>query len=300
MRETELEHFLNDGGQLRCAAFVDKGGVGKTTSIGHIGWAMAQEHDLETLIIDVAGSQNNIATLFGMSDEIEEIEAPLSAVFGDEWEFFRENIDNLLEMMVFSTDHENLDIIPADSGIEGADSNLGSVPLEERFTKLKSFVEEDLGHYDAILFDLPGREMNIALNGLAAAENVIAPIKPGEFEFNQLRKLEGQFEQFVDDLPDKADIAVSLVMILPCIVEHENVDQDFLEDVHELYPNLTSEHYIKKSADIKKAPKHGETVFQVDDSSLYNTGVDARDAYSAVTEELIDRLLQQCQTPTKP
>jgi len=56
---------------IRACTYVEKGGVGKTTTAAHLGVAAAQHHDLEAVLVDLAGTQNDLATQFGLRDRVE-------------------------------------------------------------------------------------------------------------------------------------------------------------------------------------------------------------------------------------
>jgi chromosome partitioning protein len=276
----------------RIATYVEKGGVGKTTSAAHIAVA-AHNMGHEVLLVDLAGTQNDLATHFGLSIVDEEtaddgvsIDAPISAVFGDDWAFLRDNIDDLLDRMTFPTD-EGPDLIPADPGLGGADNNLANVPLEERYQKLDGFVEDLVAEqYDLVIFDLPGKEDNIALNGLFAARNVVAPLKPGAFERDQLQKLDATLEEISADL----NVDLGLALIIPTIISsQETLSESFVEYVTEEYPEIVGEP-VTKTADIGNNQNAGRTLFAVPDDELYATGKRAREAYSANTEQLLSRL----------
>lgn len=276
----------------RAATYVEKGGVGKTTSAAHIAVA-AHKMGHEVLLVDLAGTQNDLATHFGITIVDEEdsregvtIDAPISAVFGDDWEFLRDNIDDLLDRMTFPTD-EGPDLIPADPGLGGADNNLANVPLEERYQKLDGFVEDLVSEaYDLVIFDLPGKEDNIALNGLFAARNVVAPLKPGAFERDQLRKLDVTFSEISTDLG--VDLGLSLV--IPTVISsRETLSESFVDHVTSEYPDIVGEP-VTKTADIGKNQNAGQTLYAVPDDDLYATGKRAREAYSANTEQLLSRL----------
>lgn len=276
----------------RAATYVEKGGVGKTTSAAHIAVA-AHKMGHEVLLVDLAGTQNDLATHFGITIVDEEdsregvtIDAPISAVFGDDWEFLRDNIDDLLDRMTFPTD-EGPDLIPADPGLGGADNNLANVPLEERYQKLDGFVEDLVSEaYDLVIFDLPGKEDNIALNGLFAARNVVAPLKPGAFERDQLRKLDVTLSEISTDL--EVDLGLSLV--IPTVISsRETLSESFVDHVTSEYPDIVGEP-VTKTADIGKNQNAGQTLYAVPDDDLYATGKRAREAYSANTEQLLSRL----------
>lgn len=272
---------------LRAATYVEKGGVGKTTTAAHVAVAASHEHDLDVLLIDLAGKQNDLSTHFGIQDGIDDLDAPISAVFGDDWEFIRDNIPDVVDRMVFDTG-EDVDLIPADPGLGGADNNLANIPVEDRFDKLDAFITNDLAdRYDFVLLDLPGKEDNIALNGLFAAENVIAPLKPGAFERTQLENLRRDLEEISEEHP----VDPELVMVAPTMVDQTtNLSQTFVDDLEDAYPEQAAATAVSKSQDVSKKQQAGQTLFAVPDDELYNTGERVREAYRANTTELLERL----------
>jgi chromosome partitioning protein len=56
---------------LRAAAFPDKGGVGKTTTITHVGVALADE-GYKVCLLDLAGKQGDLTKHFGLWQEAKE------------------------------------------------------------------------------------------------------------------------------------------------------------------------------------------------------------------------------------
>ena len=270
----------------RAAFYVEKGGVGKTTSTAHVGVSATQDHDLDVLLIDLAGTQNDLSTQFGMEDEVRDPEAPVSAVFGEDWEFIQDNIPDVLDKMVFSTE-EGPDLIPADRGLTGADNNLTNVPREDRFTKLNAFISSLVApKYDLVLMDLPGKEDNIALNGLFAAENIVVPLPPGAFERQQLDNLRDSLAEIRD--VHSVDAHVSLV--IPTMVDKTtNISSQFLSELQEEFGELVSVP-IADTANIRNEQAEGHTLFAVESDELYNTGRRTRDAYGELTADLLDRL----------
>lgn len=273
---------------IRGACYVPKGGVGKTTSTAHLAVAAYQDHDLDVLLIDLAGNQNDLATQFGIADEIDEIDAPISAVFGERWDYFRDNIDDIFERMVFETP-EGPDLVPADDGLGAEDNNLANVPREDRYDRLETFINQDVSpRYDLVLLDLPGKEDNITLNGLFTAENVIAPLKPGKFELKQLHNLRDGLESVRAD-PDH-DAQPRLQLVFATMVETgANLDDNFTDDLEAEYPDIASVP-VTKSKNIGNLQNEGYTLFGVETDALYNTGERARESYRTLTTDLLDRL----------
>jgi len=275
---------------MRAATYVGKGGVGKTTSTAHIGVAAAQDHGLDVLLIDLAGTQNDLAASFGLLDNIDDPDAPISAIFGENWEFIRENIPDVVDRMTFSTD-EGVDLIPSDVGLSGADNTLASVPLERRYRILEEFITNEIApRYDLVLMDLPGNENNIVLNGLFATENTIVPLKPGEFERNQLQNLERDLEAITEDT--NGDVSPRVSMLIPTMVDlRTNQAEAFVEELQADYPDRACES-IPVSQNVSDLQGEGRTLFAAADDELYSTGERAREAYRQATEKLLQKLQQ--------
>lgn len=276
------------------ATYVPKGGVGKTTTAAHMAVAASTDHGLDVLLVDLAGQQNDLATQFGVEaldlddpeELVETIDAPISAVFGDDWDFIRENIPDVVDRMVFET-NEGPDLIPADPGLGGADNNLANVAREERFVKLGEFLAEDVGdRYDLVLMDLPGKEDNIALNGLFAARNVIAPLKPGAFERNQLEQLEHDLQIITDEY----DVPTELKLVFATMVDHRTtLGEEFVEGLQKEYPDASGEP-IPSTQNIGNEQAAGQTLFALDENNLYSSGQCAREVYRQNTSLLLHRI----------
>lgn len=272
----------------RATTYVPKGGVGKTTSTAHIAVSAHNDHGLDTLLIDLAGTQNDLATQFGLADDVLDPDAPISAVFSENWSFIRENIDNVFERMVFETD-EGPDLIPADNGLGAEDNNLANVPRENRYDRLEKFITDEVAsRYDLVLLDLPGKEDNITINGLFAAENVIAPLKPGEFERKQLENLQRELAAIRDDGDHDAQPMLQLVFAT-MVDSTTNLADEFTNVLAEEYPDISGPP-ISESANIGNEQANGRTLFALSDDELYDTGQRAREAYRQLTTSLLERL----------
>ena len=281
------------GTTQRAAFYVGKGGVGKTTSAAHIATAAATDHDLDVVLLDLAGTQNDVATQFGLEDDVADPDAPISAVFGDDWDFIAENIPDVVDRMVYETG-EGPDLIPADSGLSGADNNLASVPVEQRYLKLDAFITDHLAdRYDLVILDLPGKEDNISLNGIFAAEHVVTPLCPGAFERHQLDSLRADLEAIRDDLADVLeahDVHPHLAMVIPTMIDGRTTQsEEFVADLRETYPEIAGEP-VAQSQNVGNLQSQGRTLFAADKDELYSTGERVREAYRTNTELLLEQL----------
>jgi ATPases involved in chromosome partitioning len=267
----------------RAAVYVEKGGVGKTTSAAHLAVAAAQDHNLDVLLIDLAGNQNDLSAQFGISEQTADPEAAIAAVFEEHWRFIRNNVDDVLDRMTFETG-EGPDLIPS-AGLGAADNSLANVPVENRYDRLDAFLSEDVApEYDLVILDLPGADSNIALNGLFAAENTVVPLRPGKFEENQLENLTADLERLAADHDASPQLTLTFATMYDARVSQHDV---FVEELAETHPAAVGE-TVATTANIPNLQGNGQTLFAADD--LYETGQRARDAYSANTDLLIDRL----------
>jgi chromosome partitioning protein len=170
---------------------------------------------------------------------------------------------------------------------------LASVPIEERYTKLQEFVDEQLGHYDLVVLDLPGKSDNIAINGLVAAGDVLAPVKPGKFEQNQLASIQKDLAAIRDEDLTDVDLPrrLQLVQVIVTMFQsNRTLQEDFVDHVNEEYADLAAPVPVNQTEDILHAQSDGHTLLCVSDEGLYETGKRARERYETITADLLERL----------
>jgi chromosome partitioning protein len=270
------------------AAFLDKGGVGKTTAIAHLGVAMDQLGE-EVLLIDLAGKQGDLAKHFGLWQDIqaEEDRWPnITTTFAEEWETIAKKLPNAVDDLVVETG-EGPDLIPAHESLDGLDAQLGQIDdTHERYTRLEEFLEEYIyGSYDVVLVDLPGSTSNVAYNGLWAARHILAPVRPGPFEEGQAAQLRSDLETIHSE--QDVDIEISMLMLNE-LDERTNAGQSFRNEFAAEYPDAIAPRQINSSQDVVNAQINGSTLFALDEPST--TAQRAREAYLENAEELLRRL----------
>jgi len=270
------------------SVFLDKGGVGKTTSTAHFGVALNRE-GLDVLLVDLAGKQGDLAKHFGVWQDLEENEdrwPNIATVLNTDWSKVRKQLPEATEQMIVATD-EGPDLIPAHVGLDEVDDDLASVPVPERYQLLSEFLEVDIEPlgYDVVLIDLPGLTNNITLNGLWAAGHVIAPIEMGEFELQQMERL----RKDIDELTETFDVDIEISMIVPNRVDTQtNLSEELLEELDDEWNGLIATDTIPKSQDIRNHQRRGQTIFGADE--LSSTARRARESYEKNSEQLVNEL----------
>lgn len=278
---------------LRAAAFIDKGGTGKTTATAHLGVALARQGH-EVLLLDLAGKQGDLAKTFGVweryQNRIENDDAwpNITTIFQDEWETISSKLgDQAVEDLILRTE-EMVDIIPAHPGLDTLDAELANIDnARDRYSRLDTFLTEyiDPMRYDAVLMDLPGLTNNVSYNGLWAARNVIAPVEAGPFEAEQAEQLRHDLMQIVETF----DVEVRLSMVLPNKVdERTKLAEEYLDAFREAYPKAIAPEHIPYSQDIRNATEQGQTAFRLENPS--KTAQQARSAFIANAKTLTNRL----------
>lgn len=273
---------------LRAATFLDKGGVGKTTATAHFGVALNRAgHDV--LLMDLAGKQGDIAKHFGLWEAVQTDDdrwPNITTVFQDEWDTIAEKLPTPIDDLIIET-AEGPDLIPAHESLDGLDDTLGSIDdAAERYGRLDTFLTEyAVKDYDVVLLDLPGSTSNIAYNGLWAARNVIAPVRPGPFEAEQA----AQLRRDLRTIRDEQGVGIELAMVLLNEVdERTNAGQRYLEEFANEYPEAIAPVQIPSSQDIQNAQMNGTTLFELERPSA--TAQRAIQAYEADAAELTTRL----------
>jgi len=138
-----------------------KGGVGKTTSAVNIAAALGMLGK-RTLLCD-CDPQGNATSSVGVSRKV-----PQTAY------------DLLIERTrardaVVRTEFKNLDLIPANSALNGAEFEL--VDAERRESRLKNALAELRGDYDYLIVDCPPSLGILTINTLVAADGVVIPMQ---------------------------------------------------------------------------------------------------------------------------
>jgi chromosome partitioning protein len=278
---------------LRAAAFLDKGGTGKTTTVAHLGVAL-NELGKDVLLIDLAGKQGDLAKHFGVwadyQDLVDDDDAwpNISTVFDSSWSTIAEKLgDDAVADLVVDTG-EGPDLIPAHPGLDTLDAELGNIDdARDRYTRLEQFLDEyvDPLGYDVVLIDLPGMTNNVSYNGLWAARNVITPVEMGPFEAEQADALRRDLLKIAENF----EVGIDLALVLPNKVDtRTNLAEEYLDAFAEEYPEAISPEYVPYSQDIRNAADRGVTAFQIEEPST--TATRAREAYLDSADRLVTRL----------
>lgn len=270
------------------AAFLDKGGVGKTTAVAHLGVAMNQLGE-DVLLVDLAGKQGDLAKHFGLWSDIQADDdrwPNVATTFQEQWETIAKKLPDAVDQLIVETG-EGPDLIPAHESLDGLDAQLAQIDEPAlRYSRLQKFINDYLNDaYDVILLDLPGSTSNIAYNGLWASQNILAPVRPGPFEEGQA----AQLRRDLDAIHAEQNVDIRLTMLmLNELDERTKAGRSFRDEFGAEYPEAIAPSQINSSQDVVNAQIDGQTLFALDEPST--TAQRAREAYLTNAEELLGRL----------
>jgi len=169
---------------MRIAAIVNlKGGVGKSTTAINMALNLVSIYKKRVLLVD-NDIQGNVSKFFGVhSYNCKSMED----ILRDE--------DVILEDVIRASGRNGLDIIPANMNLDAAAVDLMLDQEAAQLTRLKDALSQVEGNYDYCFIDCPpGVGINV-LNALAAAHDVIIPIKPDKNALDGMEELTDVIEE---------------------------------------------------------------------------------------------------------
>jgi len=249
-----------------------KGGVGKSLTAVSLGVGLARQGK-KTLIIDM-DSQHSLTVSLGVS-EPDKLPVTLSTIMS--------NVINEIEFIptIGIIHHsEGVDLMPASSNL--TDTELALVQLMfERETVLRRYVEKLKPLYDFIIIDTSPSLDLLAINALAAADEVIIPVAP---KFLDAKGLE-LFLKTVSKIRRSINPNLKIGGILLTMVDKRtNFTREVISLVESAYGdniNIFGE-YIPLSVRAAETSAQGVSIFSHDPDGKVAA------AYTALTKAVLD------------
>lgn len=240
-----------------------KGGTAKTSTVLHLGAALAKFQKKRVLLIDF-DSQANLTTGLGFDPDENESLAPVLQG------------TTAVEEVIKKTGVERLDLIPADTWLERVEVT-GSLAADRySHEKLKSIINPL--KYDFIIIDTPPSLCWLTESALIAAEHTLVCATP---EFYSIKGLE-RLAQFIEQIGERHPLNVLGVLMSFWNARGKSNDA-FLEIIEKTFPGKSLQTKIRRDIAVSEASIFGKPVFDAGASR-------AGDDFVKLTKELLTKL----------
>ncbi len=226
-----------------------KGGVGKTTTAVNLATALAQK-GMRVLVIDL-DPQGNASTALGVAH---------TAGTPSSYEVMVGEID-MAQAVVASSEHPNIQCLPATIDLAGAEIDLVNSVNRERI------LAEALNKYlvlhpqDYVFIDSPPSLGLLTVNALVAATEVMVPIQCEYYALEGVTQLISNIERIKSAL--NPSLVISSIL-LTMYDSRTKLSSDVASEVRNFFPKQTLKAVIPRSVRISEAPSFGQTAIKYD------------------------------------
>ena len=243
-----------------------KGGVGKTTSAVNTAAAMA--HLGKRVLLVDCDPQGNATSGVGVNKR---------QIVNSTYDLLIGRVSG--KDCVIKTDFKNLDIIPANIALAGAEFEL--VELDNREKRLRNGIESVKADYDYIVVDCPPSLGILTVNSLVAADGIIIPMQCEYYALEGLSQLMLSIRQ-VKKLynPDIEITGILLTMYNGRL----NLTLQVVNELKKYYANKIISTPVVRNVRISEAPSHGKPIIAYDRYSKGSL------AYIEIAREIMERI----------
>lgn len=242
-----------------------KGGVGKTTTCVNMAAYLAT-FGKKVLLVDI-DPQGNATTGLGFSKSSLK-KSVYSVLIDDE-----KVSDNILK-----TEIENLDLLPSNIDLAGAEVEL--VYKKTREKVLKNALAAVRADYDYIMIDCPPSLGLLTINALAAADTVIIPIQSEYYALEGLSQLMNSITLVKQHLNPALEVDG---VVLTMYDSRSLISKQIAEEIKKFFTKRLFEIVVPRNVRLVEATSYGKPIMMHDPKC---TG--AR-AYKALTQEYLSR-----------
>lgn len=243
--------------------FNQKGGVGKTTTNVNLCAALAL-NGKRVLSIDI-DPQGNSTSGFGI--EKNKLEYTIYDVLVGDYD---------INKVIHKTEIANLDLVPANIQLAGAEIELTNTKYREK--TLNEKIQTILKQYDFIIIDCPPSLGLLSLNALTASNTVLIPIQCEYYSLEGVGQLMDTVKLVRRNLNPNLEIEG---VVLNMFDGRTNLSIQVVEEVKKYFRDKVYRTVIPRNIRLAEAPSFGQPIMIYDEKSK------GSEAYLKLSEELI-------------
>jgi chromosome partitioning protein len=248
------------------AIFNQKGGVGKTTTNINLGASLANVGK-KILIVDIDPQGNTTSGIGIQKNDLDYTVYDL---------LVRDDIDP--HDVVLKTNVKNLDLIPSNVDLAGAEIEL--VAIDGREKRLKKYIDMLSKEYDFIFIDCPPSLGLLTINSLTAVQSVIVPIQCEFYALEGVSQLMSTIQLVKKSL--NKDLKIEGV-VLSMFDGRTNLSIQVVQEVKKYFGDKVYSTVIPRNIRLAEAPSFGMAITEYDPRSK------GAQAYKRFAEEFLER-----------
>lgn len=242
-----------------------KGGVGKTTTTINLSACLAEANQ-KVLVIDI-DPQGNTTSGFGIDKD--ELENTVYELILNEC---------TLEECIIKNAVDNLDIIPSNVNLAGAEIDL--IGVDNREYILKEKIGQVADNYDFIIIDCPPSLTMLTVNAMTTANTVLVPIQCEYYALEGLSQLLHTINLVQQRLNPELEMEG---VVFTMYDARTNLSLQVVENVKANLHQTVYKTIIPRNVRLAEAPSHGLPI------NLYDSKSAGAESYRLLAEEVIHR-----------
>lgn len=243
-----------------------KGGVGKTTTAINIASGMALQNK-KTLIIDI-DPQGNASSGLGIVKKSVKYSS-YDILIGR----------STAKDAIIHTEYPNLDVIPSNISLAGAEFEL--IEHEKREACMKNAIAPIKDEYDFIMIDCPPSLSLLTVNALAAADCVIIPMQCEYFALEGL----SQLIMTLKSIKKHYNPSIYLLGIVITMYNGRlNLSLQVMDELKKYYADKLFATPVTRSVKLGEAPSYGMPI------QYYDKHSKSAEEYNAIAKEILERI----------